>query len=260
MVTVKSLSNSTVSQWIGCSERVYYEKVEHLPKKGGMNSKQLFGQALHSAIAAYFRGLLNNVKFDLDRLVHVFRIRYETWPAQDVVDNDQSIDVLCNEAKTLLEMFLASKPPTNILAIEKPIKYSMTSTLECVGQPDLLVRDVDNVLNVIEIKTTSKTPAQDQIQNYAQQCLTYAMSFKEPVKAKVWLFLRRKKNPEFQVLDLDIDSIEYDEVIQKFTGVAKAISASIHFRNRSWQCANCPYNWMCYSEPKEVEQSYQEAA
>jgi hypothetical protein len=112
MIVVKSLSSSTVSQYVNCPQREYYEKVEHLPKKGGMNSKQLFGVAIHSTVAAYFRGLLNNVKFDLDRLVHCFRIRYESWPANDLVDNEQLIIDLCTEARLLLDMFLSSKPPT----------------------------------------------------------------------------------------------------------------------------------------------------
>ena len=259
-IIVKSLSSSTVSQYVNCPQRVYYEKVEHLKKRGGMTSKQLFGIAIHSTVAAYFRGLLNKEIFDLERLVHIFKIRYEAWPVNDLVDNEHTVNDLCCEAKGLLEMFLASNPPTNIIAIEKPIKYALTSSLDCVGQVDLVVRDADNVLNVIEVKTSSKTPAEDQIQNYTQQCLTYAMNFKEPVKAKAWLFLRRKKNPEFQQLDLDIDSLEYDEIIDKFTSVAKAISTGIHFRNRSWQCGSCPFSYMCVKEPKEVEQSYQEAA
>jgi CRISPR/Cas system-associated exonuclease Cas4 (RecB family) len=259
-IIVKSLSASTVSQYVNCSQRVYWEKVEHLPKKGGMNSKQLFGVAMHSAVATYFRGLLNNVKFDLDRLVRCFKIRYESWPANDLADNEHSIDELCSEAKGLLQMFLDSKPPTNVVGIEMPIKFALTSTLDCIGQVDLIVRDAENVLNVIEVKTSSKTPAQDQIAKYAEQCLTYSMKFREPCKAKAWLFLRRKKAPEFQQLDLDIDSLEYEEVIEKFTGVAKALSTGIHFRNRSWQCGSCPYNYLCYREPKEVEQSYQEAA
>ena len=259
-ILVKSLSASTTSQWICCSQRVHWEKVKHLPKKGGMNSKQLFGIAIHSAVAAYFRGLLNHVEFNLDRLVRCFKVRYEAWPVDDLVDNGHTIDELCNEAKGLLQMFLASKPPTNIIGIEKPIQYSMTSTLNCVGQVDLIVRDAENVLNVLEIKTSSKTPSADQIQKYTEQCLTYAMHFREPVKAKVWLFLRRKKNPEFQALNLDINSLDYEEIIEKFTGVAKAISTGIHFRNRSWQCGSCPYSYMCFKEPKQVEQSYKEAA
>ncbi len=260
MIAVKSLSYSTVSQYVNCSERVYYEKVEHLPKKQGMTSKQLFGIAIHSAVAAYFRGLLNHVKFDLEQLVRIFRIRYESWPINEMVENDQPTEALWSEAKTLLQMFLDSKPPTNIIAIEKAFKYALTSSLDCVGQVDLLIRDQDNVLNVIEVKTSSKTPAEDQIDKYSEQCLTYAMGFKEPVKAKVWLFLRRKKTPEFQSLDLDIDNIEYDEIIEKFANVAKAISTGIHFRNRSWQCGSCPYNYLCYREPKQVEHEYQEAA
>jgi CRISPR/Cas system-associated exonuclease Cas4 (RecB family) len=239
---------------------VFYEKIEHLPKKQGMTSKQLFGIAMHSAVAAFFRGLLNHVIFDLEQLVRVFRIRYAAWPASDMADTEQSIDALCCEAKALLEMFLSTNPPKNIIGIEKPIKYALTSTLDCVGQVDLIVRDADGVLNVIDLKSSSKTPAEEQVQKYTEQCLIYAMSYREPVKAKAWLFLRRKKNPEFQTLDLDIDSIEYSEVIEKFSGVAKAISTGIHFRNRSWQCGSCPYAYLCFRKPAEVEQVYQEAA
>jgi predicted RecB family nuclease len=225
-----------------------------------MSSKQLFGVAIHSAVAAFFRGLLNHAIFDLDQLVRVFQIRYQAWPASDMSDNEQKIEAVRDEARALLEMFLASKPPINIIGIEKPIKYALTSTLDCVGQIDLIVRDTDGMLNVIDLKSSSKTPAEEQVQKYTEQCLMYAMNFREPVRAKAWLFLRRKKNPEFQTLHLNIDSIEYSEVIGKFTGVAKAISTGIHFRNRSWQCGGCPYAYMCYRAPAEVDQTYKEAA
>jgi CRISPR/Cas system-associated exonuclease Cas4 (RecB family) len=265
MISVKSLSYSTVSQYANCPERVYYEKIEHLPKINGMSGKALFGISIHSTIAAFFRGLLNNVKLDIDQLVRVFKIRYESWPATGIVENTVAIDDLCAEAKTLLQQFLASDPPTSIIAIEKPHKYSLTSTLDCVTQVDLLVRDANGVLNVIDIKTTSKSPTQDQIDKYEEQCLTYAMAYHEPVKAKIWMFLRRKKNPEFQSIDLDIDRIEYREIIDKFTNVAKAISAGIHFRNKGWMCGGCPYSYMCKRKPEAnaevpIEQEYREAA
>jgi CRISPR/Cas system-associated exonuclease Cas4 (RecB family) len=260
MIVVKSLSFSTVSQYVNCSMRVWYEKIDQLPKRGGMTRKMLFGIALHSAVASYFRGILNNMEMDLDQLVRVFRIRYEAWPGNDPLKNKQSIDVLCSEAKSLLEMFLRSDLPRTIIAVERPIQYALTSQLQSVGQIDLLARDDDGVLNIIELKSSSKKPTPDQILKYEEQCLVYAMGFKEPVKAKAWLFLRRKKSPAFETLDLDINKIDYDEVIDKFTSVARSISNGIHFRNRTWQCNNCPYNYMCFRKPVEVEQKYREAA
>ena len=254
MIVVKSLSFSTVSQYVNCSMRVWYEKIDQLKKRGGMTRKVLFGIALHSSVASYFRGMLNGVKMDLDQLVRVFRIRYEAWPGQ------QATVAFSSEARTLLEMFLKSDLPKNIIAVERPMKYALTSQLESVGQIDLLVRDDDGVLTVIELKSSSKKPSPDQILKYEEQCLVYAMAFKEPVKAKVWLFLRRKKNPVFETLDLDINRIDYDEVIDKFSSVARSISSGIHFRNRTWQCNNCPYNYMCYRKPVEVERQYREAA
>ncbi len=260
MIKVKSLSYSTVNQYVNCSQRVYWEKIEHLPKRQRMTSKQKFGIAIHSAVAAFLRSMVNRVCLDLEQLVRVFKIRYESLAPNNVVDNEQKTTSLCCEARVLLKLFLAAKLPANIISIEHPFKYALTSTLDCVGQMDLLARDDSGVLNVIDFKSTSKMPAGDQIHKYEEQCLVYGMGLKEPVKPKIWLFLRRKKKPTFEVLDLDIDNIEYDEVIQKFTNVAKAISAGIHFRNRSWQCGSCPYNYLCYREPKEVERSYKEAA
>jgi CRISPR/Cas system-associated exonuclease Cas4 (RecB family) len=259
-IVVKSLSHSTVSQYVNCSQRVFYEKIARLPKKQGMSSKQLFGIACHSAIAAFFRGILNGVKLDLEQLVRIFRIRYEAWPVNDLVEVEDTVDKLCVEVKVLLEMFLAAAPPSNIISIEKPIKYALTSALDCVGQIDFVIRDGDGVLNVIDIKTTSKSPAEDQIQKYAEQCYVYALAYQEPVKAKVWMFLRRKKNPEFQSLDLDINGIEYGDVIEKFAGVAKAISTGIHFRNRGWMCSGCPYSYMCVQASSEAGPQYGEAA
>ena len=170
MIHVQSLSYSTVSQFASCSERVYYEKIERLPKRSGMSQKALFGIAIHSAVAAYFRGLLNRMTLDLETLVRVFRIRCEAWPVNDMFEGDLSMDELTAEASVLLEQFLEKAPPVNVVAVEKSMQFALTPTLDCVGQIDLLARK-NGVLTVIDIKSSSKAPTPDLINKYTEQCL-----------------------------------------------------------------------------------------
>jgi CRISPR/Cas system-associated exonuclease Cas4 (RecB family) len=255
-IQVKSLSYSTVSQFVNCSERVWMEKIERVPKRGGMSVKALFGVALHSAVAAFYRGVLNNTTLSLDTLIRTFRIRFEANPIPE--DPENPMAEMLEQAKQLLEQFVLLEPPQTIISIERPYRFQLTPVLEVVCTPDLVIRDKDSVLTIIDWKSSSKKYAPDQIRKVTEQTATYATAFHEPIKSRTLLFLRKKK-PEIMDIALDPDSIEPSEIIQKFACVQKALESEIHYRNRGWWCSGCPYSYVC-SERSCIEQEEERMA
>ena len=255
-IQVKSLSYSTVSQYINCSERVWMEKIEHVPKRGGMSIKALFGVAIHSAVAAFYRGILNRTPLSLDTLIRTFRIRFESMSVQE--DPENPVPVLLEQAKQLLEQFVLLEPPHTIISIERPYRFQLTPVLEVVCTPDLVIRDKDSVLTIIDWKSSGKKWAPDQIRKVTEQTAIYGMNFHEPIKSRTLLFLRKKK-PEIMEIFLDPDSIEPSEIVQKFASVQKALETRIHYRNRGWWCAGCPYNYVCH-ESSSIEQEEERMA
>jgi CRISPR/Cas system-associated exonuclease Cas4 (RecB family) len=249
-IQVKSLSFSTVNQYVTCPERVWLEKVEHTPKKGGMTVNAVFGVAMHSTVAAFYRGLLNKVVFNLETLFRVFKIRFNSIPVPE--DPDLPKSELMDQAKDLLEQFVRLDPPKTIITIEQPYRFKMTPKLEVVCQPDLVIRDKDGTLTIIDWKTTGKKYAADQIRKVTEQTLVYGMAFHEPIKSRALLFLR-KKNSEIMDIPLNPDSIEPSELIQKFSGVQKALENEIHYRNRTWMCNGCPYSYICNATALEAD-------
>ena len=253
-IQVKSLSYSTVSQFINCPERVWLEKIEHVPKRGGVSVKMLFGISLHSAVASFYRGILNHVALNLDTLFRTFRIKFDSISCPDNPDNPKA--ELLQQAHDLLSMFIELEPPNSIIAIERPYRFMLTAKLEAVCCPDIIVRDADNVLTIIDIKTSGKKYAEDQLRKVGEQVLLYGLRFAEPIKARTLLFIRKKK-PVIEDIALEPD-IEPSEIISKFSMVQKALECGIHFRNKSWMCNGCPYHYVCFQPVAEVEQVEEE--
>ncbi len=233
---------STVNQYVNCPERVWLEKVEHTPKKGGMTVNAVFGVAMHSTVAAFYRGLLNKVVFDSETLFRVFEIRFNSIPVPE--DPEMPNSELMDQAHDLLLQFVRLAPPRTIVTIEQPYRFKMTPKLEVVCQPDLVIRDSDQTLIIIDWKTCGKKYGADQICKVTSQTAVYGMAFHEPIKSRTLLFLR-KKNSEIMDIPLNPDSIEPSELIQKFAGVQKALENEIHYRNRGWMCSCCPYSYIC---------------
>jgi CRISPR/Cas system-associated exonuclease Cas4 (RecB family) len=249
-IQVKSLSYSTVSQFINCPDRVWMEKIERIPRRGGMSVKALFGVALHCAVASFYRAFLQRTSLSLDTLIRTFRIRFESIPVQ--ADPENPVEELLEKAKQLLSMFVELEPPKSIISIERPYRFMLTSRLEAVCCPDVIVRDVNNVLTIIDWKSSTKKYAPDQVRKVTEQTLVYGMRFNELIKSRTLLFLRKKK---CEILDLELnpDEVNPQEIIQKFSNVQKALENQIHFKNRGWWCAGCPYGYIC-NEPVSLEQ------
>jgi CRISPR/Cas system-associated exonuclease Cas4 (RecB family) len=242
-IVVKSLSYSTVNSYISCPEKCMLEKIDHVPKKG-VSANLVNGTCLHAAAEAYYRGLYLNRPFDINILFRVFSIMWEQTPENQIIYSAKEKTEIFDQAHTLLELLIKHERPHQILAIERPLTYQLSNDLKIVGRPDLIFRDKDGWLTIVDLKSSSKSYGIDERYNATSQIFGYALALQEPVKLRVRLFLKLKE-PRIEDVILNPDDIDYTEWKDRFIGVKRAIENNIRFKSRSWQCKSCSFAYLC---------------
>lgn len=257
-ITVKSLSYSTVSQYIQCPEKVFLEKIDCLPKIG--NSVNLvYGVSLHTVCEAYSRGLMLNHRFSAEILKRVFVQKWNDFNEDQIIYGKNTKDELFALAYKMIDLLIEAEPPYQILSIERPVHIPIQDDFVIIGKADLVFRDKDGMLCVTDVKTSAKAYSDEDLLNTSYQAFTYSQIFNEPVKLKVFLFVKTKI-PRFEVIDLDISKVDYAEWRNRFLQVKRAIEAGIRFKIRGWTCSTCPLAYHCLADTKQESSQLKLAA
>jgi ATP-dependent exoDNAse (exonuclease V) beta subunit len=92
----------------------------------------------------------------------------------------------------------------NILEVISIEDVLISHKLKVAGRVDLIIRDKNNKLVVVDFKTSSKPKTDDMIQNYREQVSVYAFSYYEMYNVKIQ--------------DYVIIMVTEDGILQKFEG------------------------------------------
>ncbi|MBF0430526.1 MAG: PD-(D/E)XK nuclease family protein [Fibrobacteria bacterium] len=243
-IIVKSLSFSTVKQYTEmCPEAVFYDKVEHLPREDGVSANLLFGSAIHTVSEAWYRGLFLNHEFDFDVLFRVFTSCWNQTPEKDVQYGAKSKEAMFSMAEVMIKLLMQDERLYQLLGVETPIIYKLTDSLTIVGKADLVYRDKEGILNIVDIKTAAKKYGPSEIHAVTSQTSVYGWPYNEPVKLGVKLFVKTKA-PSLINIELT-DPIDEDEVKNKFIQTQKGIQLGIRYKVRSWWCNGCQFAYHC---------------
>ncbi len=246
VIKVNSLSPSTVRQYTeGCPEQVFLDKVERAPKHG-VSAAALLGSSFHSVAESYFRGLLLRNEFDLDVLQRIFEARWNSVNQNEIVYGKDGKEDLFAKALELIKLLKSYKPPKEVLAVEIPLNYKLSEDLEVIGTPDLVFRDNNGILTILDVKTSSKAYSDWDKYAATSQTYTYSLAYKEPVKLKLLLFIK-SKTAKMVEMELDSTTIEFKEWENRFLQTKRGIENHIRYRVRSWSCKTCSYKYICNS-------------
>jgi len=249
-ITVNSLSPSTVKQFTeGCPEQVFLDKIDKVPRKG-ISAAALMGSGFHSVAESYYRALMLGHKLDVATLYRVFEARWNLVNQSEIIFGKQDLEALLAKVKELIALLVEAEPPKEILAVELGLTYSLTNDLDVLGTPDLVYRDSGGVLTIADIKTSAKAYGPDEIYAATQQTYAYAMSYDEPVKLKLFLFIKTKV-PRFEVIELDARLVDHEEWENRFLMTKKGLETGIRYRVRSWACKTCSFNYICNESQNE---------
>jgi putative RecB family exonuclease len=247
-------SYSSISQFLSCPLRFYFQRILRLPQPT-VSSGLLLGAAVHHALARYHRGLQLGTPVPKE---HLHRAVDEGWRQRDnqakviFKDGDSREDSIALGI-ALVEMYLQEPPPENILRVEEeiiaPIHNSQGEYLETplVAIADLITC-VDDGLKVHEFKTSGRAYSEMEADTSHQPtCYVNAVQevFGEPARVE-YTVLIKTKTPKVQRLE----AVRHDEDLGRLGDIVqtieRAVEAGIFYPVESpMNCATCPYRQPC---------------
>ena len=247
-------SFSQLNQFLRCPLQYYFERVLKLERPYAP-SVLVLGSSVHEGLAAYHRLLQAGQEIPAGHVQETF---LNAWQANEdrqpiQYKEKETKDELLAQGIALLELYLQSEPPQNIVAVEQPMMVPLfTSNGECLEKPlmavlDLLNRD-DHGLVVSEYKTASRKYGESETETKLQ-ATAYSHAIQQYFDEKPgirYVILVKTKKPQIQIVETvrnDEDAARLGDIIQT---VERAIDAQAFYPNESaMTCSGCQYYRQC---------------
>jgi putative RecB family exonuclease len=247
-------SYSSISQYLSCPLRYYFQRILRLPQPS-VSSSLVLGSAVHAVLAEYHRSVQNDEPTDNSKLHRVFS---ESWIQKE---NESQVSYRNGENRAdlmalgiaLLELYFQEAPPSNIVAIEEtivaPLHNSRGEYLETplVAIADLVTEDEES-LTINEFKTSGRCYSEAEVETSLQPtCYANAILESTGIHATVeYTVLVKTKKPKVQRLSTirnDQDLARLGDIVEN---IERAIQAQVFYPVESpLNCSTCPYRQPC---------------
>lgn len=247
-------SYSSISQYLACPLRYYFQRILCLPQSS-ISCGLVLGSSVHAVLAEYHRSIQENKPAKVERLHKVFS---ENWSSREnkaqVLFKDGENPKDCfDQGIALVELYLKEPPPKNIVSIEKevisPVHNSKGEFLETplVAVADLITEE-NNGLTVREFKTAARAYSGTETETSLQPtCYVNAVQEVFGKSASVeYTVLIKTKTPKIQRLKTlrnENDLARLGDIIEN---IERAIHAKVFYPIDSvLNCSGCPYRQPC---------------
>jgi len=252
------LSPSAISCFQRCPLQFRFRYVDRLEPEF-TSSALVFGSAIHAAIEAHCRALLEGECPDLDSLLEAYE---ERWQAEAVGEirygKGQAAAGLRSLAARMLAAFQASNlskfDTSSLLGIEEQLRGRLGDSVpDLLGRVDLLLHK-DDILTIVDFKTARSAWQEGQLWESSQQALLYAhlaRPIADALNANTrfrWIVLTKTKNPVVSAIDFAPQPGQLVRVRRVVERVWDAIRQQ-HFypAPSAMTCSSCPYQAACRS-------------
>lgn len=248
-------SYSSISQYLRCPLQYYFERILRLPRRT-VSDAQLLGSSVHAALAHYHRRLQAHESVPPGHILDAFR---EAWVQQSdrlgvVPVGSKSLDDSLALGMSLIETYLAEPPPTNLLAVEQPVLAPVANSrgeyleMPILVVPDLITRQDDASLKVVEIKTASRSLSESGVSTSLQpSCYASAVYELTGEEALVeYVVLVKTKTPKVQRIETVRNTNDFGRLGDTIEAVGRAIDAESFYPVESpLNCSGCGYFREC---------------
>lgn len=258
------ISHSQIFVYLNCSLKYQFMYVEAIPPER-FSIALPFGSAIHACAERYYRSLMDrNYLEPLNILEELFadylslELDHPDIPViykKEMPDKDSAIEL----GKKLLKVFYESVDLTGkeIIGVELPLSAKLytpegeATELNLIGVLDLLLRDQNGELLVIDHKTAAKAKSQSAVDEDMQfTAYSYLLA------ANRYVFSAATVNCRMDVLrKLKKPKMEYYYTMRtasdrkRFSRIASVVLAGIESRifmpQKSWMCSDCGYTDVC---------------
>jgi RecB family exonuclease len=246
-LTSWALSHSRINRYLTCPEQYRLHYVENLRPRYP-NANLAFGQVVHKALAALFRGGEDPVKHFT-----------ECWATLREIDlsyaKRDSWEKFLASGQALLDLFVRETASrlTNITAVEKSFEIVVTR----LGQPLVgivdLVADLDGKKTVVDFKTASSTYKPHEV-ILADQLTAYALAEPEAVQI-AFCVLVKTKTPKVDWYVSARTSDQIAEYIDKAGLVAANIASGRFYKRPGTWCSWCDFLPICLGDQQKVDET-----
>ena len=258
------ISHSQIFCYLACSLKYQFQYVERRPRERTSLALS-FGKAIHQAIERYYRSLMD------DRTVVSLSLMESLFEESLILelDNCEVPVIFKNEApdtesaiqmgKALLNTFYDNivLAGMEIVDIELPLSAPLYTSegektdINLVGVLDLLLKDADGNLLVVDNKTSKQKKSQDAVDDDLQMS-----AYSYLLAANGYVFPRAEVSCRFDVLrKLKTPKLEHyftsrtAENRRRFAKIANGVLAGIEQRIfipvKGWLCSDCSYADAC---------------
>ena len=262
------ISHSQIFTYLNCSLKYKFQYIEGKPMER-ISIVLPFGGAIHSAIEMYYRSLKNHGSTEsLESLSE----RFETCLELDLENSEIPIifkkelpnhEGAVKMGNSMLKVFHETIPQTlqnvqEIIGVELPLtaklynpEDSQPTEFKLAGILDLIIRDKDGYVIVIDNKTAAKPMAQhDCDQNLQVTAYSYLIASNRyilPTSQVQCRFdiLRKLVTPKMEHLLTSRTPDQRRRFAKIACSVLSAIDAKIHIPQTSWMCVDCGFASAC---------------
>ena len=258
------ISHSQIFVYLNCSLKYQFMYVEAIPLER-LSIALPFGSAIHACEEKYYRSLMDrdyleplNILEELfaDYLSH--EIDHSTVPViykKEAPDKDSVIKM----GKRLLKVFYESVDLTGmqIIGVELPLAATLytpegeATELKLIGVLDLLLRDQNGELIVVDNKTAARAKSQSTVDEDMQfTAYSYLLATNKYVFPTADVncrmdVLRKLKTPKMENYFTKRTASDRKRFAKTASMVLTAIESRIFMPQKSWMCSDCGYTDAC---------------
>ena len=216
-------------------------------------SAVLFGSAIHKGVEAINKGLMNG-GVDMALAKTEFAVDWKDQTSSDEIAWKEDPSELYQKGAPLLELYadeMKGQKPTEVeLPFRLPLVDPKTGLFikerDFVGKIDAIFTDD----TVVEIKTTSRSPAQQEVDQNTQITFyswAYRMLYGKPEKVIKVVNLVKTKDPKVVVVETQRTDRDHSWLLASTFQVLRAIENKLFYPNPigGFGCFNCQYQQHC---------------
>jgi putative RecB family exonuclease len=255
------VSFTQLDQYLRCPLRYSFVYVHHVEPDFVPASRAL-GSGIHAAAAYFFRGVAQGEPPRVEDVQGHFEALWnlETQAQPLRYGERETRESLRDLAMRMLAIFHREfDPRTQVLAVEDPFRVPLVDLetgevldRDLVGTVDLLERDAERRLVVVDLKTSARKytdlhvdlSLQLSVYSYAMSLGPYADNDDIQLRFDV---LTKTKQPELHRYWTTRDRAANVRLYRLASEVLRAIEAGAFHPIVGWQCKECPFKSKCWA-------------
>ena len=255
------VSFTQLDQYLRCPLKYRFMYVDRL-QPDFVPAALAFGSGIHGAAAFLLRGAQKGAQPSLEEVQGYFESYWnlETQHSPVRFGEKDTKETLLDLARRMLEVFHKNQVPgVEVVGVEQPFDVPLIDQetgevldRSLVGTLDLLERDPEGRLVVVDLKTSARkytdlqVEASLQLSIYSYATAMNGLADQDDLRLRFDV-LTKTKQPELHRYWTQRDRAANLRLFHLAAEILHAIEAGVFVPNPGWQCKDCPFQSRCWA-------------